>query len=71
MRVDAITKSNAARLKLDDLKKNHQEEAFQLKKKIACGLCEVKFSEVNLPVAVTLKAIYDLRHTWMLRRRGN
>lgn len=67
-RVDTVTKSNAARLKLDDLKKNHQEEAYQLKKKRPCGLCEVKFSEVNLPVAVTLKAIYDLRHTWMLRR---
>jgi hypothetical protein len=39
-----------------------------LKKKKTIGLCEVKFSEVNLPVAVTLKAIYDLRHTWMLRR---
>jgi len=67
-RVDSVTKQNAARLKLDELKKNHQEEVFQLKKKRACGLCEVKFSEVNLPVAVTLKAIYDLRHTWMLRR---
>jgi hypothetical protein len=36
-RVESITKANAARLKHDDLKKNHQEEAFQLKKKIACG----------------------------------
>jgi hypothetical protein len=53
---------------LDELRKNHELESFQLAKKTACGLCEVKFSSVNLPVAVTLKAIYDLRHTWMLRR---
>jgi type II secretory pathway pseudopilin PulG len=58
------------RVKLDDLRKCHEEEGFKLKKKRACGLCEVKFSEVNLPVAVTIKAIYDLRHTWMLRREA-
>jgi len=53
---------------LDALRKCHEEEGYQLKKKRSCGLCEVKFSEVNLPVAVTIKAIYDLRHTWMVRR---
>ncbi len=46
------------------LQKNHVLEDYGRSKKRPCGVCDVLFSVENLPVAVTLKAIYDLRHSW-------
>ena len=49
---------------LGALQKNQLLENYGRAKKRPCGVCEVLFSEINLPVAVTLKAVYDLRHKW-------
>ena len=66
-KVNRIMDTRTKHLQFDDLMKDHQDEDLKIRGKQACGLCEKFFSLSNLPVSVTVKAIYDLRHKFLLR----
>lgn len=44
-----------------DLDHNKTQERLGSKHQLRCALCEFKFSEVNMRLAVPYKAIVDLR----------
>jgi hypothetical protein len=66
-RLKDVLNSQSKHQRLSDLKKSHLLEDYKLQRKRPCGVCEVIFSEICLPVSVTNKAVYDLRHTWLMR----
>lgn len=61
---DKFVKNEKRHQKLSDLEKTQLAERYGLKKKKACGLCGLNYSDINLVLKVPYKAIQDLRSQW-------
>jgi hypothetical protein len=48
-------------MKVTELQHNKTLEGLRAKHQMRCALCEFKFSEINLKLAVPYKAVVDLR----------
>ena len=58
---------NLSKLKPNTLERSISKEKYGIEQRKACGLCYRQFLPENLVLAVTLKAILDLRETWGTR----
>jgi hypothetical protein len=63
--LESESKKEMKRLSQSVLARAHIEESLGSKKKINCGCCAVLFSEVNLTLQVSIKAVSDLRRKWI------
>jgi hypothetical protein len=65
MVLESETKKELKRLSQSELDRALVQERLKSKKQVPCGCCEYLFSDVNLTLKVSMKAVTDIRKKWM------